>query len=150
VALVKDLLSGTGRVNVAPFTYEWEDGQPGSRCVLAYTSTGRFGDSAIVATVPVPDREDSDPSLWAVAVAHHDQRIDPSPEKLARWLVQVGWGIRVMPHKHGLDLRDAAWSLRPVKAHELDTTAYGHSRLYLGHLVFDDEALADQARALLS
>jgi hypothetical protein len=136
-------ITGTGRVIVSPFTVQWPDG----RCLLAYATDDNM---AVVATVPVPDREHGDPSLWDVAARHLPTNVLDQNEAYGRWIMNHGWGMAVMPpKKNGLILDGDAWSVDVYKTAVLKAPCYGSHGVHIGRLKFDDDALMAQARALL-
>ncbi|WP_258563102.1 hypothetical protein [Streptomyces phytophilus] len=85
--------TGHGRVTVFPLTHHWPD----RRCLLAYTTTGDFGTTAIVGALPVPELEH--PDLLAVAADHHPQGLYGSrgghEVACAGWVICTGWSARI-------------------------------------------------------
>ncbi|MHC3391280.1 hypothetical protein ACLQ2E_17770 [Streptomyces lavendulocolor] len=141
-------MTGTGRVTVLPLLHRWPD----TYCVLAYTTTGHFGDTAIIGYVPVPGLPDV--SLMDVATRHEPQRLYGSPAgrpdfAAACWLICTGWSGRGTPHRGTLDVRDAAWKLEADRAVELGQNMYGKDRVHIGRFTLDDEALMGQAVKVL-
>lgn len=137
-------MTGAGRVTVLPLLHRWPDGY----CVLAYTSTGSFGDTAVVAYVPVPGVPDI--SLMDVAARHEPQRLYGSmpgnPDHAAAcWLICTGWSGRGTPQPRSLDLRGAEWTLEVDRSVEVGKNMYGHDRLVTGRLALADEALMGHA-----
>jgi hypothetical protein len=138
-----ELLTGRGRVTVSRLTWAWPD----KACVMAYTSTGHFGDTAIVGTMPVPGFEDSEPSLWGAAMAHLPT--NAGFQTIARWLVCTATAPRLVPSPAALDLRDVQWEFKPMKSFELDAPYSGHERGQLGQLRLLNDVLNEKARSLL-
>ncbi|MER7814097.1 hypothetical protein [Streptomyces sp. NPDC096153] len=139
-------VTGTGRVTVLPLLHMWPD----RWCVLAYTSTGELGDTAVVGYVPVPGIPDV--SLMDVAARHEPQRLYGSNAEGfadACWLICTGWSGRGMPKPGTLELRSAAWSLKPDRSLDLAKTMYGYDRLHVGQFALDDEELMRQAQNVL-
>ncbi|MEU6486323.1 hypothetical protein [Streptomyces sp. NPDC046887] len=141
-------MTGTGRVTVLPLLHLWPD----RYCVLAYTGTGAFGDTAVVGCAPVPGVPEV--SLLDVAARHEPQRLYGSPAgrpefAAACWLICTGWSGRGTPQPRSLDLRAAAWALDTERTIELGQTMYGHDRLCLGRFTLVDEALMGAAVKVL-
>jgi len=140
-------ISGTGRVTIFPFLHDWETG---SRCVLAYTTTGG-GTTAVLGVVPVEGNVYEPGDLFALAGRHgfvgewkgsHDQRS-------GCWLACVGSGSRTVRKAHTIDVPDTTWGVDMARSVELDAAYYGHLRVVAGRMTLADEELAAQARALL-
>ncbi|GAA2134061.1 hypothetical protein [Streptomyces synnematoformans] len=138
--------TGTGRVTVYPLTHHWPD----RRCLLAYTTTGDFGTTAIVGVLPVPELEH--PDLLAVAAAHHAQGLYSSrgghENACAGWVICTGWSARIGGSGPRLDVQSTAWSLRPDRRIPLAEQMYGHDILHTGTFTLDDGELMKQALRL--
>ncbi|GAA1168525.1 hypothetical protein GCM10009654_27130 [Streptomyces hebeiensis] len=123
-------------MTILPLLHTWPD----RYAVLAYTTTGRFGDTAIVGYVPHPAVPD--PALMATAARHQPSRLYGSAGgggfADACWLICVGWSARTVPKPGNLELDDAAWSLEPDGSTELVRTMYGHDRLCVGRFTLED------------
>nr|WP_202447249.1 hypothetical protein [Streptomyces sp. SID5468] len=139
-------LTGTGRVTVTRLTYQWPD----RRCVLAYTTTGTLGETAVVATVPVPGRPGTDPDLWAVATAHLDPGpFGPSIQSAARWLLTTALGARLTTSPHSFDAHAATWHADIVASFDLTEPHAGHLHGHVGRLSFADQSLNERAWGLV-
>jgi hypothetical protein len=137
-------LTGTSRVQMAPFTISWHDQ---GRCILAYA---RQGPMAIVAAVPVPDVPHGVPSLWDVAARHLPTNILDQDESYGRWLMCSGWGLSVMPGPTDLELAGEAWTVEVSKSVTLKVPCYGSDGVHIGLLTFDDAAVTEKAQSLLA
>ncbi|MFI1965384.1 hypothetical protein ACH429_14940 [Streptomyces pathocidini] len=137
--------TGTSRVTVFRLLYDWPD----RHCVVAYTAADSL--SAVVATIPVPGVEGSDPDLARVAAAHAPGRLYGGPKQHAEgaWLVNVGTGARLVPPPTSFEAH-APWRLEQLRSYELDTTMYGYDRVHVGQFELIDSALAEKAHALLA
>lgn len=134
-------IAGEGRVTVFPLLHTWPD----IHGVVAYTTTGHFGDTAIMGYIPIPAVPDV--SLIDVAARHLPPSVDRTAH--ASWVLCTGWSSRVAMKPSTLDLPDAKWEL------EIDATAapkeavYGHSQLHVGRFTMPDDELMDMARGVL-
>ncbi|WP_175410914.1 hypothetical protein [Streptomyces sp. TRM64462] len=141
-------VTGTGRVTILALLHTWPD----QYCLLAYTSTGHFGDTAVVGHVPVPGHPEV--SLMDVAARHAPQRLYGSNEgdgfAQACWLVCVGWSARGTPKPGTADLPATAWTLRRDRTVELGRAMYGHVRVHIGRIQLHDPADRAQAEAVVS
>ncbi|GAA1500267.1 hypothetical protein [Streptomyces synnematoformans] len=139
--------TGTGRVTVFPLTHHWPD----RRCLLAYTTTGHFGTTAIVGILPVPELEH--PDLLAVAAAHHAQGLYGSrggPDNAcASWVICTGWSARIGGSGPRLDIKNTDWHLRLNRRIELANQTYGHDLLHTGTLTLNDSELMKSALTLV-
>jgi hypothetical protein len=139
-------LTGAGRVTVYRLTHRWPD----RRCLVAYTTTGAFGATAVVGVLPVPELEH--PQLLAVAAEHHAPGLYGSGGGLdhacACWVICTGWSARIGGSGRRFDLPHAGWSLRLDRCVELTKTMYGHDALHTGTLAVDDGELMKQALRL--
>ncbi|WP_407560002.1 hypothetical protein [Streptomyces sp. 184] len=119
-----------GRVTVYRLTHRWPD----RRCLVAYTTTGAFGSTAVVGVLPVPELEH--PKLLEVAAAHHAPGLYGSrgghEHACACWVICTGWSARIGGSGRRLDLRRADWSLRLGRRVELARPMYGHDVLHTG------------------
>lgn len=140
-------LSGTGRVTIFPFLHDWETG---SRCVLAYTTTDN-GLTAVLGVIPIEGNQFEPGDLFALAGRHgfigewkgsHEQRC-------GCWLASTGSGSRTV-RKPGTIDAEVGWTVDMARAVDLDSPYYGHQRVYAGRITLEDEALMDQARALIT
>lgn len=140
-------VTGGGRVTVLPLLHTWPD----LYGVLAYTTSGAFGDTAIVGYVPIVDVADL--PLMDIATRHQATRVYGSSGGAgfaeACWLMCVGWSGRSIPKPDTLELPDAAWSLEVDGTTELFKTMYGHDRLSVGRITLDDPELMARARDVL-
>ncbi|MEU6487780.1 hypothetical protein [Streptomyces sp. NPDC046887] len=142
-------VTGESRVTVLPLLHTWPD----RYLVLAYASTGAFGDTAAVGWIPTADDE-AGPALMDIAIRHEPQRLYGSPAgrpefAAACWLICTGWSGRGTPQPRTLDLRSVRWELRVDRTVELGQTMYGHDRLHVGRLTLLDEALMAKAAQVL-
>jgi hypothetical protein len=139
--------TGTGRVTVFPLTHHWPD----RRCLVAYTTTGHFGTTAVVGVLPVPELEH--PDLLEVAADHHPQGLYGARGgheiACAGWVICTGWSARIGGSGPRLDLTDAGWRLRSDRRVELATPMYGHDVLHTGTFALDDGELTKQALRLV-
>lgn len=117
-------MGDTGRVSVFPLLHMWPD----AFGVAAYATTGRFGDTAVVGYLPLPEVPDT--YLMDVAARHAAQPTE--------WVLCLGWSSRVVPKPGGLDLREATWSLDVDGISEPAKPVYGHSKLVVGRLSLVD------------
>ncbi|MFI2027005.1 hypothetical protein [Streptomyces buecherae] len=136
-------ITGTGRVIVAPITVQWRTGQ----CLVAYA---REGEMAIVATVPAPEVPHGESSLWDVAARHLPTNVVDQNESYGRWIMNVGWGMSVMPPKRALFTSDEPWTVDVMKTARLKAPAYNSVGVHVGRLTFDDPQSMARARALLA
>ncbi|MET9516370.1 hypothetical protein [Streptomyces sp. NPDC002994] len=140
-------VTGVGRVTVFPLLHRWPD----THGVVAYTTTGHFGDTAIVGYIPIA--EVPDVHLMEVAARH---AVGQSRRAHTEWVLCTGWSSRVVPKPRTLHLPDAAWSLEVEESSELEATMYGHRFLRAGRFTLTtpnhaspDEQLMSQARGVL-
>jgi hypothetical protein len=140
-------IKGTGRLTIFPFLHDWETG---SRCILAYTTTDG-GLTAVLGVLPVEGNVHEPGDLLALAGRHgfvgewkgtHEQRC-------GCWLACLGSGSRTVRKASTIDVPSTSWSLDMARSVDLDSPYYGHARVVAGRMTLDDEALAEQARALL-
>ncbi|WP_344277974.1 hypothetical protein [Streptomyces hebeiensis] len=140
-------MAGEGAVTVLPLLHSWPD----RYAVIAYTTSGRLGETAVIGYVPVPEVPDLD--LMDTAARHQPTRLYGAANGAgfaeACWLICCGWSARSVPKPGTLQLRDAAWSLDAVGTTELMKTMYGHDRLHTGRLTFTDPGHMNLARAVL-
>ncbi|MFI6697014.1 hypothetical protein ACIBLA_35765 [Streptomyces sp. NPDC050433] len=138
---------GVGRVTVLPLLHTWPDRYG----VLTYTTSGAFGDTAIVGYIPIVEIPDM--PLMVIAAQHQPTRLYGSAGGArfaeACWLMCVGWSGRLIRKPGTLELPDAAWSLEVDGTTELGKTMYGHDRLHVGRFTLDDPELMAHARAVL-
>ncbi|MFE3739806.1 hypothetical protein [Streptomyces sp. NPDC059134] len=141
------VVTGEGRVTVLPLLHTWPDGYG----VVAYTTTGHYGSTAVVGYVPVPGVPDL--VLADIAARHGPTRLygsaDGSRFAEACWLICVGWSGRGVPKPGTLELRRAAWSLEVDGSTELVRTMYGHDALHTGRFLLTTPDLMARARAVL-
>lgn len=134
-------ISDVGRVTVFPLLHNWPDVYG----VVAYTTTGHFGDTAVMGYIPIP--EVPDVSLLDVAARHCPSAVDRTQH--AAWVLCTGWSSRVAMKPRTLDVAEAKWEL------EIDVTTapkepvYGHSKFHVGRFSMPDEELMARARAVL-
>ncbi len=140
-------VTGVGRVTVFPLLHRWPD----TWSVVAYTTTGSFGDTAIVGYIPVPDVPDA--HLMEVAARH---AVGQSRRAHTEWVLCTGWSSRVVPKPRTLHLSETPWSLEVEDSNSLESTMYGHLHLKVGRftLTIPDHKLPDaelmaQAREVL-
>ncbi|GGX26524.1 hypothetical protein [Streptomyces chryseus] len=133
-------VKGTGRVSVFPLLHVWPDVYG----MVAYTTSGSFGDTAIMGYIPIASVPDV--SLMDVAARHQ-----PGGGLFghACWVICTGWSSRMAPKPRTLDVPDAEWALELDRTTELDKTMYGHDRLHVGRFSLADPALMEAAKALL-
>ncbi|WP_411140221.1 hypothetical protein [Streptomyces sp. x-80] len=122
-------------MTVFPLLHLWPD----TFGVVAYTTAGHFGDTAIVGYVPVP--EVPDVHLMDVGARHSPQATD--------WVLCTGWSSRVVPKPGTLELPDTKWSLEVDASTEPAKPIYGHQKLHVGRMSLDIPNLMEQARDVL-
>lgn len=146
--MAREEIEGTGRVSVFRLTHMWNPRRVG---IVAYTSTGNFGDTAVVGYIPFPHIPDL--SLLDIAARHEPQRLygagNGSQFAQACWLICTGTGSRLVREKETLDLQEVPWVLETDSSIELEKTMYGHTGLKTGRFRFKDAELMDRARSLL-
>ncbi|MEU8543781.1 hypothetical protein AB0C52_27965 [Streptomyces sp. NPDC048717] len=134
-------IADAGRVTLFPLLHTWPDVYG----MVAYTTTGHFGDTAVMGYIPIP--EVPDVSLLDVAARHLTVNADRAA--CASWALCTGWSARLVKKVGTLDLADTKWEL------EIDATTapkeqvYGHNRLHVGRFSMPDDELMDRARTLL-
>lgn len=142
-------IKGTGRITVVPVLHDW---QTSARCVLAYTTTGHFGSTAVLGVVPVEGNEAEPGDLFAMAGRHDPGRLYggmPPEEQRAAWLACTGWSARLMGAPKGFEVT-TEWSLDMGRTVTLTKQAvYGHSMVTAGRMRIVDEELHARAVALL-
>ncbi|MFI6700631.1 hypothetical protein ACIBJC_16950 [Streptomyces sp. NPDC050509] len=130
-------------MTVLPLLHTWPD----RYAVLAYTTTGHVGDTAVVGHLPTPGA--SRLGLMETAARHQPTRLYGSSGgpgfAEACWLICVGWSGRSVPKPGSLELRCADWSLEVEDSRELGRNMYGHDRLHVGRFSLIDPQLARQA-----
>ncbi|MFJ6720555.1 hypothetical protein [Streptomyces sp. NPDC091259] len=135
--MAKELM-GRGRVTLFPLLHMWPD----TYGVAAYTSTGDFGSTAVVAYIPIPEVPDIH---WLDVAARHTA----GAMSAANWVLCTGWSSLTVPKPGSLTLEDVEWHL------EVDARAdavgdkgsafmYGHSEVYTGRLTFIDGVETDE------
>lgn len=144
--MAKDL-NGHGRVTIFPYLHDW---QTSAWCALAYTTTDG-GLTAVLGVIPVDGNEGEPGDLFAMAARHgfigewkgsHEQRS-------GCWLACLGSGSRTVRKTATIDVANAAWTVDMARAVDLDGAYYGHLRVAAGRMALHDEALMEQARALV-
>ncbi|MGR8010409.1 hypothetical protein [Streptomyces hypolithicus] len=140
-------VTGAGRVSVFPLLHIWPD----TWGVVAYTTSGHFGDTAIIGCIPIADVPDV--HVMDVAARH---AADHARRAHTEWAMCTGWSSRVVPKPRTLDLRGTPWSLELEETSELESAVYGHRSLRVGHFTLTsadhktaDEHLMSQARSVL-
>ncbi|MFD7894302.1 hypothetical protein ACFV0C_09550 [Streptomyces sp. NPDC059568] len=140
-------LSGESRVTVLPLLHTWPDRYD----VIAYATTGDFGQTAVIGRLPVPQLPDV--ALMDIAARHQPTRVygssGGSAFAEACWLICVGWSGRSVPKPRTLEFQAASWSLELDRTTELKQPMYGHDRLHVGRFTLNDPALMEQAESLL-
>lgn len=134
-------ISDVGRVTIFPLLHTWPDVYG----VVAYTTTGHFGDTAVMGYIPIP--EVPDVSLLDVAARHLPPSVDRTQH--TAWVLCTGWSSRVAMKRGTLDLPEAKWELEIDHTTVPKEPVYGHSRLHVGRFSMPDEELMAQARAVL-
>ncbi|MEU5421607.1 hypothetical protein ACFY1P_21470 [Streptomyces sp. NPDC001407] len=134
-------------MTIAPLLHTWD---PATYCLIGY-ATSDGGLSAVVGTVAIPGRKDSEPSLMDVAARHQPTRVYGQPPEHAHacWLICAGWSSSLIPKRGCREFLDVAWTLQRHGTVELKDTMYGHERAHIGRFMLDDPDLMAQAvRAL--
>ncbi|WP_405985409.1 hypothetical protein [Streptomyces sp. NBC_00872] len=139
-------VGGEGRVTVVRLLHRWPDRYG----VVGYTTSGRYGETALVGDVPVPGVPGL--SLMDVAARHRPDLMYGSTgtEGFAEacWLISVGWSARTVPKPGTLELPHAVWTLDVDRTVDLGVVMYGHTRLHVGRLTLTDPDQMTRARAL--
>ncbi|MFE4828846.1 hypothetical protein [Streptomyces sp. NPDC056672] len=140
-------LSGRSRVTVLPLLHTWPDQYD----VIAYATTGDFGQTAVIGRLSVPQLPDV--ALMDIAARHQPTRVygssGGSAFAEACWLICVGWSGRSVPKPRTREFHAASWSVELDRTTELKQPMYGHDRLHVGGFTLDDPRLMDQALAVL-
>jgi len=134
-------IHGTGRVTVFRLLHMWN---PRRVAVVAYTSTGEAGTTAVVGYIPFPDIPDI--SLLDIAARHKAGALygsKSSPEGC--WVVCLGFSSRLVIKPDSIDHVSTSWSLAVDNTVEIGGM-YGYDRLTVGRFAFDDPELMKQAR----
>lgn len=66
------------------------------------------------------------------------------------WLACTGYGSRMVRKAGTIDVPEVSWRVDMARAVDLDGSYYGHQRVLAGRFAVDDEALMEQARALVA
>ncbi|MEV6589355.1 hypothetical protein [Streptomyces acidicola] len=137
-------MTGKGRVTVFSMLHDW----PGRFCVLAYTTAGEFGDTAVLGVIPIEGNEFEPGDLFAMAGRHQPTSLYGQPPEHARaaWLACTGFSARLTPKPDTLDFDDAAWTLEMTQQATLAKPMYGHEHVAAGRLRLEGSALAEKAR----
>ncbi|MFB7115118.1 hypothetical protein [Streptomyces sp. NPDC056291] len=142
-------ITGRGRVTVWPLLHDWPTS---ARCILTYTTTGHFGDTAVLGVVPVADNEGEPGDLFAMAGRHGPEHLYGSltPDgQRAAWLACTGFSARLMGAPKGFEIT-AEWSLDMARTVTLPKGAmYGHLKVTAGRMRLVDDELHARAVALL-
>ncbi|MFJ1650124.1 hypothetical protein ACIOC2_01650 [Streptomyces sp. NPDC088337] len=138
--------SGRGRVTVFSMLHDW----PGHYCVLAYTTAGHFGDTAVLGVIPISGNTFEPGDLFAMAGRHQPTSLYGQPPEHARaaWLACTGFSARLTPKPDTVDFADAAWSLDMTQQVTMAKPMYGHEHVAAGRLQLEDPELMEQARAV--
>jgi hypothetical protein len=138
-------IKDSGRVTVFKLLHMWS---PRRVAIAVYTSTGNFGDTAVLGYIPF--QEIPDVSLMDVASRHKPSALwgsNKSPE--ACWLICTGTSSRLVRKPGTLEYEDVAWSLETEASADLGSTMYGHKGVMVGRFRFEDPELMRQAKAML-
>ncbi|MGW5231888.1 hypothetical protein ACWEQU_06235 [Streptomyces nodosus] len=137
---------GRGRVTVFSLLHDW----PGHYCVLAYTTAGRFGDTAVLGVLPIGGNAFEPGDLFAMAERHQPTSLYGQPPEHARaaWLACTGFSARLTPQPGTIDVEDAAWALDMVRRVAMAKPMYGHEHVAAGRFRFEDPGLMERARAV--
>lgn len=137
--------SGRGRVTVFSMLHDW----PSHYCVLAYATTGHFGDTAVLGVIPIEGNEFEPGDLFAMAGRHQPTSLYGQPPEHARaaWLACTGFSARLTPKPDTLTFDDAVWSLDIAQKATMAKPMYGHEHVAAGRFHFEDPELQAQARA---
>lgn len=147
--MAKDL-SGTGRVTIFDVLHDYPTG---AHCVMAYTSAGHFGDTAVLGVVPVDGNVAEPGDLFAMAGRHDPGGLygRSAPEHArGAWLACLGSSARLVKKPGTIDVHNTSWSLSMTQRVTLTTPMYGHQHVVAGRMSLEDSALEEQARALLA
>ncbi|MET8824896.1 hypothetical protein ABZX40_25050 [Streptomyces sp. NPDC004610] len=136
----------TGRVTVFKLLHSWS---PRRSAILAYTSTGHFGDTAVVGYIPFHDIPDV--SLLDIAARHHPGALWQSTgAPAAGWVLCTAWSSRIVRKPGTLDLANTPWRLETDSSTEPNTPLYGHRKLLTGRFRLEEPDRMAQARTLLT
>lgn len=140
---------GRGRVTVFRLIHMWTPRRVG---IVAYTSTGDFGNTGILGYIPFPDLPDL--SLMDIAARHYPAGLgdwrSPQPNfSEACWLLCAGSSSRIMRKPDTLDCLDASWRLEVDGSVDLHKAMYSHTSVRVGRFTFEDPDLMKQAMSLL-
>ncbi|MBT2412706.1 hypothetical protein J7I94_19430 [Streptomyces sp. ISL-12] len=142
-------IEGRGRVAVWPLLHDW---QTSARCVLAYTTTGHFGDTAVMGVIPVEGNEAEPGDLFAMAGRHDPGRLYTAmtpDEQRACWLACSGFSARLLGAPKGFEVT-TEWKLDMARTVTLSRgTMYGHGRVTAGRMRIVDNEIHARAVALL-
>ncbi|MGW8569761.1 hypothetical protein [Streptomyces niveus] len=143
-------IKGTGRVTVFQLLHDWPD----SYCILGYTTTGHFGDTAVLGIIPVEGNPFEPGDLYGVAGRHDAGRFYGGSHDHARgaWLACLGFSARLTPKPETINIPEVGWELDMARKVNLDPgksdSLYGNRAVIAGRLSLP-EPLMSQARALL-
>jgi hypothetical protein len=139
-------MTDKGRVTVFSMVSDW----PRHFCVLAYATTGHFGDTAVLGVIPIEGNEFEPGDLFAMAGRHQPGSLYGSPPEHARaaWLACTGFSARLVPKPSTLDFPDAAWSLDMTQRATMAKPMYGHEHVAAGRFTLEDPELLEQARSV--
>ena len=137
-------LSGHGRVTVFSMLHDW----PGHFCVLAYTTAGHFGDTAVLGVIPIDGNTFEPGDLFAMAGRHQPTSLYGQPPEHARaaWLACTGFSARLTPKPDTLNFDTAAWSLSVTQQVSMVKPMYGHEHVAAGRFQLEDPELMERAR----
>ncbi|MFD3361557.1 hypothetical protein ACFWW5_00450 [Streptomyces albidoflavus] len=141
-------VSGRGRVTVFDVLHDW---QTDAHTVIAYTSMGHFGDTAVLGVIPVEGNEAEPGDLFALAGRHNPGTLYGAPPEHARgaFLACLGYSARTVRKPSSLDLVDVAWSLTMTQSVTLGKPMYGHLKVMAGRMTLEDDELMERARRVL-
>jgi hypothetical protein len=143
-------ICGTSRVTAFRLIHRWK---PRQVAVVAYATTGHFGDTAAVGYIPIPDI--ADVSFMNVAARHGSVKewrmksAEPQHTE-ACWILCTASSSRIIPKQGTMDVASARWTLEPQTSVDMAVPMYGHSRLVVGRFSFEDAGLMKRARSLIT
>ncbi|RLU80664.1 hypothetical protein CTZ27_34775 [Streptomyces griseocarneus] len=128
-------------MTIFPLLNYWPD----TYGVVAYATTGRFGDTAVGGYLPIPDV----PDVYLLDVAGRNA-VGASSTKDMDWVLCTIWSSRATPKPGSLDLPEAAWTLRVDASRSRPESLYGHTSLHVGRFTLDDPGLMERASGVLA
>ncbi|MGW1277999.1 hypothetical protein ACWD4V_13745 [Streptomyces tsukubensis] len=139
-------MTGRGRVVVFSVLHDWPD----HHCIVAYATTGHFGDTAVLGVIPIEGNVFEPGDLFAMAGRHQPTSLYGQPPEHARaaWLACLGWSARLAQKPNAISLDDVEWSLDMTQKVTMVKNVYGHDHVAAGRMTFADPEVAARARSV--